>query len=485
MFLRYKSFGDRSGVNWDLKYLLRQSICLLWFGLKEDFEQRNTSYEDFVRHNILTAIWLKYRNNRRVMKDFWKIFGTENETESLFRLCTKYGRTISLAHIITAYNICLMFVFQEENRNIIYKVLWESKLNKDFVRNATIDVKDFIFDDFVIKYNVKNKLLQTDYGFYDKNVKKFLKESLVDVKKLSFTNCDQAGTIMPYFNGKCVTKIAKIAFNKPLGLQILYASVTIGNVLSYYFNEYKQYSGDTNAKNLVETDYKRFVNNIEKILNRLVEYDIFANINNYLKLVNKSVNSALRQVFDVGIYNHCNQLFSLQTPYETPYTGLRYQKDGTAPITRIRKLCKLLDTKVVNQLVNTPYDKWQQVLAYNEDKFDKTMNNFYNTIINCGILMNRDNNKTKRSISFDKTIAPKYFQIRKTFDGFSTIPNNYYIPLGLNFYKYFSTIDSTETDNMLKLREKCVKELETCLTNMLPILDYEKLKEYIKVKYEK
>lgn len=483
MFLRYKSFGNRAGVNWDLKYLLRQSICLLWFGLKEDFEQRDTSYEDFVRHNILTAIWLKYRNNRRVMKDFWKIFGTENETESLFRLCTKYGRTISLAHIITAYNICLMFVFQEENRNIIYKVLWESKLNKDFIRNATIDVKDFIFDDFVIKYNVKNKLLQTDYDFYDENVKKFLKESLVDVKNLSFTNCCSSDIIMPYFSGKCVTNIAKIALNKPLGLQILYVATTIGNVLTYYFCEYRRKSGDIDAENVAETHYEQLVNNVENILNKMAaNNNDLTIISNYLELVNKSANNALGQILDLAICDH-NQTFSLKTPYNNPIAGLRDQKDGTAPITRIRKLCRLLDPNVVNQLINTPYDMWQAVLDARMDKFDEIVDDFYNAIINCGIMVNRSNSDaTEYAIVFSKKISPDYFMIKK-FNWGSSASWDYYIPLYLNFYEYFDTIGFTETDNMLKLREKCVEELETCLANMQKLLDNGELNKHIEKFY--
>lgn len=489
MFLRYKSLANSYRVNGSLKYLLRESICFLWFNdSTKDYEQwHKMAYNNAFIHNILISIWLKYWDNKQVMRDFWKTvnsLGTENEHKTLATLCRKYGRTISLAHIITAYNMCLMFIFQEENCNIIYKVLREAKLNKDFIKNATIDVKDFTFDDFIAKYDVKNKTLQTDYEFYDKNVKEFLKESLIGVKKLSFTNCDQADSTMPYFNGKCVTKIAKITLNKPLGLQILHVSVTIGNVLTHYFDEYRQHLSDTNAKNLVETDYKQFVNNIENILNKLyVNNSDFIIINNYLKLVNKSVLNVLRQVVDLSICRS-DYYFSLQTEYNNPYNGLLDQKDGTAPITRIRKLCNLLDSNVVNQLINTPYDMWRTVLDAKNDKFDEIMDNFNNTIINCGTLIyNIRNNKPKRFISFDKNIAPKYFRIEKFDDGVNSIPWHYYIPLCLNFYEYFSTIGFTETDNMLKLREKCVKELEMCLINMQKLLDEGKLKEHIEVIY--
>lgn len=378
-----------------------------------------------------------------------------------------------------------MFIFQEENcSNVIYKVLWETKLNKDFIKNATIGVKDFTFDDFVAKYDVKNKTLQTDYEFYDKNIKGFLKESLTNVKKLSFTNCDQADSIMPYFNGKCVTKIAKITLNKPLGLQILYVSVIIGNVLTYYFNEYKSHSSNIVVKNLVETDYKQFVNNIENILNKLYANNSnFTIINNYLKLVSKSAINALRQVVDLSIC-YSDYYFSLQTEYNNPYDNSRDQRDGTAPITRIRKLCRLLDPNVVNQFINTPYDMWRTVLDAKNDEFDEVVNNFNNAIINCGTLIyNVRNDKPKHFIIFDKNIAPEYFQIEKFDDGINTIPWNYYIPLRLDFYEYFNTIGFTETDNMLKLREKCVKELEMCLINMQKLLDEGKLKEHIEVIY--
>lgn len=118
------------------------------------------------------------------------------------------------------------------------------------------------------------------------------------------------------------------------------------------------------------------------------------------------------------------------------------------------------------------------------DKFDEIVDDFYNAIINCGIMANRSNTSdaTEYAIIFSKKISPDYFMIKK-FNWGSSSSWDYYIPLYLNFYEYFDTIGLTETDNMLKLREKCVEELEPCLTNMQKLLDKGELNEHIEKFY--
>lgn len=487
MLLYYKDFTDVR-VKYDLELILKESIYFLWFSNEtKKFKKWVDIFGTSILINVIfVAIWLKYWNNSQVMEDFWKIVDNrenDNEYATLVTFCNKYGRTISIKHIITAHNLCAMFTFQNTKNHSYYNILKHAKLGKNFVDNAAIDVKNLTFDDFIIKNNMENKPLPSNYEFYDKKIDIFLEEALTNVKKLSFTNCDPFNVTMPYFNGECVNKIAKIVLTKPLGLQILYVSIIIGNVLTHYFNEYKQNSGDTNAENLVETYYKQFVNNIENILNKMVENNSdFTIINNYLELVNNRTNDALRQIFDFS-EDVLTPILNLKTPYNDYFTNLRDQKDGTAPITRTHKLCQLLDTNVANQLVSTPLDMWSTVLDARIDIFDETMDDFYNAIINCGIIINRDSSRMKYLISFDKYISPEYFQIRKFRDIAGSPIWGYYIPLQLNFYEYFDTIGSTETDNMLILRKKCVKELEICLTNMQKLFDEGKLKEHIEVIY--
>lgn len=126
---------------------------------------------------------------------------------------------------------------------------------------------------------------------------------------------------------------------------------------------------------------------------------------------------------------------------------------------------------------------WQAVLDARMDNFDEIVDDFYNAIINCGIIANRSNSDaTEYAIIFSKKISPDYFMIKK-FNWDSRSSWDYYIPLYLNFYEYFDTIGLTETDNMLKLREKCVEELETCFTNMQKLLDKGELNEYIEKFY--
>lgn len=490
MLLRYEAFLSVHDAvkNYDLKHFLKESTCFLWFSdeIKES-EWLDIFYNNIFINNIFFAIWLKYWDNSQIMEDFWKIAenrGDDSEYAALVAFCHKYGRAISIKYIITAYNLCSMFAFQNSSYRTCYSVLKHIKLDKNFVSNATTDVKDLTFDDFIMRYNMKNESLPSDYEFYDEKIDEFLAESLDNVKKLSFTNCDSYNTTMSYFSGECVTNIAKIALNKPLGLQILYATTTIGNVLTYYFREYRRKSGEIDAENIAETDYEQFVNNVENILNKMVaNNDNLTIISNYLELVNRCANNALGQILDLAIYDH-NQAFSLKTPYNNPVAGLRDQKDGTAPITRIRKLCRLLDLNVVNQLINTPYDMWQAVLDAKIDDFDEIVDDFYNAIINCGIMTNRSstNDATEYAIIFSEKISPDYFMIKK-FNWGGSKSWDYYIPLCLNFYEYFDTIGLTETDNMLKLREKCVEELETCLTNMQKLLDKGELNEHIEMFY--
>lgn len=62
MFLRYKSLANSYRVNESLKYLLRESICFLWFNdSTKDYEEwHKMAYNNAFIHNILIAIWLKY-----------------------------------------------------------------------------------------------------------------------------------------------------------------------------------------------------------------------------------------------------------------------------------------------------------------------------------------------------------------------------------------------------------------------------------------
>lgn len=125
---------------------------------------------------------------------------------------------------------------------------------------------------------------------------------------------------------------------------------------------------------------------------------------------------------------------------------------------------------------------WQAVLDAKIDKFDEIVDDFYNAIINCGIMANRStSDATEYAIVFSEKISPDYFGIKKFWG--SSESWSYYIPLCLNFYKYFDTIGLAETDNMLKLREKCVKKLETCLTNMQELFDKSELNEHIEKFY--
>lgn len=490
MLLRYEAFSSASDAvkNYDLKHFLKESTCFFWFSKEiKESEWLDIFYDNIFISNIFVAIWLKYWDNSQVIEDFWKIVenhGNDSEYATLVAFCHKYGRKISIKYIITAYNLCLMFAFQYTSYHFCYDILKHIKLDKNFVNNATANVKDLTFDDFITEYNIESESLPSDYEFYDEKVGEFLEKSLDNVRKISFTNCCSSDIIMPYFSGKCVTNIAKIALSKPLGLQILYVATMIGNVLTYYFCEYRRKSGEIDAENIAETHYEQLVNNVENILNKMVvNNNDLTIISNYLELVNKSANNALGQILDLAIYDH-NQSFSLKTPYNNPVAGLRDQKDGTAVITRIRKLCRLLDPNIANQLTNTPYDMWQAVLDAKIDKFDEIVDDFYNAIINCGIMANRSSTSdaTEYAIIFSKKISPDYFMIKK-FNWGSSSSWDYYIPLYLNFYEYFDTIGFSETNNMLKLREKCVEELETCLTNMQKLLDKGELNKHIEKFY--
>ena len=478
--------------------ILPSVICRLWWptnynGFRLSSQYYATKNRNFLTQIIITTFLLKYCNNAQIMADFSlklkDFYNSELDFLPISELCKKYGRNISLKYIIAAYNICLMFAKQLDCYD--YKHFYTSfseniELNKDFVNNATNDINDINFGKFTKKYGVKilerNKI--------PNEVHEMLHDSLAHAVKLTFIGYYNSAKqpISPYNNDLNVTSFAKNIFNKKFGLQTLYCVMSIGNVLSHYYYNYSTRIYDYVTKNLVESRSGRFINKIENIFNKLyVKNGDFTTISNYLKLVQDDVRYALRDLnkFEYNKYDY-NERLDFSKPYCSDDSSGRLQVDSTATITKIRKLCRLLDYNIVDELIKMPVNMWETILDSKRDRFDNIMDEFNLAIINCANLafstIVDDHCYFWKSyvISFNKSITPTYIKIE--FNGGQNIDHiSYNIFSYMKFYDYFNVVDDVETKTVTENRLKMVKQVETCLKNMKKLESIKQVRENINV----
>lgn len=218
--------------------ILFNVMCRLWIPeICTDFklvQQNNlTKTRSFFIRIIILTFLLKYYNDDRVMTDFnsalQDFYENDLNLSSIFKLCEKYGRKISIKYVVTAHNICTMFAGKldfDDNKDFYTNFSKNIKVDKDFVNNATSDVIDITFDEFIEKYNIK--LL--DNNRISSEIHKMLHDSLVYVQKFDFIGYNNAiGQIStPYSNDLNVTSFARNIFSKKFGLQTLSLHVTRG-----------------------------------------------------------------------------------------------------------------------------------------------------------------------------------------------------------------------------------------------------------------
>lgn len=481
--------------------ILFNVMCRLWAPICTDFKlmQRNnlTKTRSFFIRIIILTFLLKYYNNDNVMTDFnfalQDFYKNDLNLSLIFKLCEKYGRNISLKYVITAYNICTMFSGKldfDENKDFYNNFSKNIIVNKDFVNNATSDVIDITFDEFIEKYNIK--LL--DNNRISSEIPKMLHDSLAHVQKFDFIGYNNAiGQILtPYSNNLNVTSFAKNIFNKKFGLQTLYCVMSIGNILSYYYRDYVTRFYYCTTQNLVESCSERFVDKIGNIFNKLyVKNGDFTTINAYLELVQNNVRYALRDrnKFEHNEYDDSEWL-DFSNPYCSDDSSGRHQVDGTATITKIHKLCRLLDYNIISELVKIPTNMWETILDAKRDKFDNIMDEFNLAIINCANLafstIIGDKCWKYYSINFNNNITPANVKIVK--DEFCIYQNatniSYVIPIFVNFYEYFNVVNDKESKTMVKYRLKLTEQIEECLENMKKLANIKQVKENIKVTIE-
>lgn len=321
------------------------------------------------------------------LKEFYE---KDLDFSPISQLCEKYGKNISLKYILTAYNVYFMSARPTDcydNENFYKHFNEKIIINKDFVNNATSDIIDINFSDFTKKYGVK--ILEPNNipdGIY-----KMLHDSLAHVQKFDFINYNNSvgQYAYPYNIDLNDISFAKNIFSKKFGFQTLYCVMSIGNVLSnYYYNNGLRFGHGYITRNLVESRSERFSDKIGNIFDKLYAVNgDFTTINAYLKIVQDNIHSALRNLnkFEHNKYDD-NERLDFSRPYRSDIRSGRLQIDGTMTITRIRKLCRLLDYNIIDEFVKMPVNMWATMLDAKRDKFDDIMDEFNLAIINCANL---------------------------------------------------------------------------------------------------
>lgn len=206
----------------------------------------------------------------------------------------------------------------------------------------------------------------------------------------------------------------------------------------------------------------------------------------YLKLIQDNVRYALRDwnKFEQNEYDDSERL-DFSKPYCSDDASGRHQIDGTATTTKIRKLCRLLDYDVVNELAKMPINMWETVLGSKRDKFDNIMDEFNLVIINCANLafstiIDDPHYWNYYVISFNKNITPT--DIRVEFSGRKNINDiSYKISSCMNFYDYFNVVGDEETKTMAENRREIAKQTEKCLENMKKLTNVKQVKNNINI----
>lgn len=261
-----------------------------------------------------------------------------------------------------------------------------------------------------------------------------------------------------------------------------------GARLSYYYHDHSNFRTPT-TQNLVESCSERFINKIENIFDKLyVKNGDFTMVNNYLRLIQNSVRYLSRNLnkFECNEYSD-NERLDFSKPYHSDDSFGQLQVDGTSTITKIHKICRLLDYNIIDELAKMPVNMWETILESKSDKFDNIMDEFNLAIINCGNLAFSTiiGNQCWKyyNMNFNPNIAPTNVKIVK--DQFCVYRNAsdiaYIIPLFVNFYEYFSVVDDKETMLMVENRQKLAEQTETCLTNMKKLGNIKQIKESINV----
>lgn len=496
MFLIYKILEDKYENETESESLsLSSAICHLWFPTNYNSFKPESNLSNYLTQIIILTFLLKYYNNAQAMADFnlalKEFYEKDLDFSPISQLCEKYGKNISLKYILTAYNVYFMSARPTDcydNEDFYKHFNEEIIINKDFVNNATGDIIDISFDEFVKKYNVKI----SERNNIPNEIYKMLRDSLAHVQKFDFINySNSAGQYAyPYNIDLNDMSFAKNIFSKKFGLQTLYCVMSIGNVLShYYYNDGLRFGFGFITENLVESRLEHFVDKIGNIFDKLYAANgDFTTINAYLKLVQDNVRSALR---NLNKFEHNEYLDNEQLDFSKPYCSDirsgRLQIDGTADITRIRKLCRLLDYNIIDEFVKMPVNMWETILDSKRDKFDNIMDEFNLAIINCGNLafstIIGDKCWKYYSIKFNNNITPANVKIVK--DEFCIYQNatniSYIIPLFVNFYEYFNVVDDKESKTMVKNRLRLTEQVEKCLENMKKLENIKQVKENIKV----
>lgn len=501
MLLVYKNLEYRD-KNEPKPSILPMVLCWLWWPTNySNFiiptgKCYATRVKTFLTQTILTTFLLKYCDNSQVMADFNSAlkdcYKNGFDFSPISNLCKKYGRNISLKYAITAYNICLMFIRStdcRDNRDFYSNFSRNIKVNKDFVNNATSDIIDVSFDEYVAKYNAKQLL----YDKIPNEICKILDDSLTHAQRFDFIAYNNLAKTTLYDNILNVTSFAKNIFNKKFGLQTLYCVISFGSVLSYYYYEYVNKIGRPSTQNFVESRFRvRFIDKIANIFDKLyAENGDFTTINAYLKLVQNNARYASRNLnkFEHNEYSD-NERLDFNKPYYSDDSFGQLQVDGTATITKIHKLCRLLDYNIIDELAQMPVNMWETILDSKRDQFDNIMDEFNLAIINCGNLafstIIGDKCWKYYSIKFNNNITPANVKIIK--DEFCIYQNatniSYIIPLFVNFYEYFNVVDDKESKTMVKNRLKLAEQVEKYLENMKKLANIKQVKENIKVTIE-
>lgn len=499
MFLINKNldYDDESGAK---PSILPMVMCWLWWPTNYDNFRIPTTkcyankIRTFLTQIIITTFLLKYYDNDKVIADFDLALQDFYKNGYIFlpisELCEKYGRNISLKYAITAYNICLMFANMSDcywNKYFYTNFSKNIKINKDFINNATSGIIDVSFNEYMAKYNAK----PLSYNKIPNEICEMLDNSLTNVERLDFISNNPTTTSTIYDNSLNNTNLIKNIFNKKFGLQVLYCARTLGPVLSYYYHDHSNFRTAT-TQNLVESCSERFINKIGNIFDKLyVKNGDFTMVNNYLRLFQNGVRYLSRNLnkFKYNEYLD-NERLDFSKPYRSDDSFGQLQVDGTSTITKIHKICRLLDYNIIDELAKMPINMWETILDSKNDQFDDIMDEFNLAIINCGNLAFSttigDQCWKYYSIGFSNNIVPTNVKIVK--EQFCVYRNAsdiaYIIPLFVNLYEYFNVVDDAETETMVENRLKLVKNVEKCLENMKKLANIKQVKENIKVTIE-
>ena len=494
MFLIYKNLVDKYENETESESLtLSSAICHLWYPTNYNSFKPESNLSNYLTQIIILTFLLKYYNNAQAMVDFnlalKEFYEKDLDFSPISQLCEKYGKNISLKYILTAYNVYFMSARQTDcydNENFYKHFNEKIIINKDFVNNATSDIIDINFSDFTKKYGAK--ILEPNNipdGIY-----KMLHDSLAHVQKFDIINYNNSvgQHAYPYNIDLNDMSFAKNIFSKKFGFQTLYCVMSIGNVLSnYYYNNGLRFGHGYITKNLVESRSERFTDKIGNIFDKLYAVNgDFTTINAYLKIVQDNIHSALRNLnkFEHNKYDD-NERLDFSKPYRSNIRSGRLQIDGTANITRIHKLCRLLDYNIIDEFVKMPANMWKTILDSKSDQFDSVMDEFNLAIINCANLAFSTIGDLQFHwkgyiISFNNNITP--IDVRIEFDGCPNIDDiSYNILSNIKLYDYFNVVDDEETKTMVENRLKLVKRVKKCLENMKKLVNVKQVKRNINI----